>query len=131
MIFWLTWPIEWIAQLFVSERAKKVEKKIEQSIADPGYLTAKEWATIHGISKEKAAQQLEAAVTAGALERMYLYRGPIDFVVPESRLDKEVRPEELGLSEDDQPIVVSKFKVETVYVAPGDVNRSLPTRHAA
>lgn len=132
MIFWLTWPVDWLAQLLTSDRAKQIEKKIEEQLGHAGYLTVKEWGDIHGIPVDKAEQQLEAAVRAGALEKMYLYRGPLDFVVPENRLETEVSPGELGvIGDDDKPILVSKFKTEPVYVARVDVKPSIPIRDAA
>jgi hypothetical protein len=130
MISWLTWPVEVLAQLFISDRTAQIQKKIEEKLGDARYLTVDDWAEIHGVPAEKAEQQLEAAVKAGALEKMYLHRGPIDFVVPANRLETDVRPEELGVAgEDEDPIFVSKFKTEPVYVAPGEVGHT--TRHAA
>lgn len=132
MIFWLTWPVDWLAQLLTSDRAKRIEKEIEERLGHAGYLTMKEWSDLHGIPEDKAEQQLEAAVRAGVLEKMHLYRGPLDFVVPKNRLETKVSPEELGVIGDDaEPIFVSKFRTEPVYVARVDVKPSIPIRDAA
>lgn len=129
MTSWLTWPVEWLARRISHQRAKELEKKL----GDARYIAADQWASLNGITKQQAADELENAVTAGVLAKMYLYEGddsPVTFLVPEDMLGKPIKLSDIGyLDEDeDREVVASRLQSRPVYVATGEADHYV---HAA
>jgi hypothetical protein len=118
MISWLTWPIEIIARLLSRRRVDQIREELR----DARYMDAAEWAKLHHIEEPAAEQELERGVRAGFLKKMFLYEGndsPINFLVPETTLDKTIHLSEIGdfSEEEDRELTVSRLRSRPVYVA--------------
>lgn len=118
MLSWLTWPVDWLARKFSQPHVQK----LQAALGDERYIDTDTWAKLHHISKERAKQELEAAVKAGVLQEMYLYVGtdaPGDFLVPKEYLDQPIRLVDLGFIDEDEDttITANSLRSRQVYVA--------------
>jgi hypothetical protein len=118
MLSWLTWPVEWLAR----KLSQPQTQKLQAELGDARYIDVDTWASLKHISKERAKQELEAAVKAGVLDRMYLYVGsdaPGDFLVPEELLGQPIKLVDVGFidEDDDRTITPTALGSKQVYVA--------------
>ncbi len=120
MISWLTWPVDWLAR----KLSRRHVEEIQKALGDARYVEPEQWARLNDISPDEARDELERAVKAGVLEKMYLYEGgdaPTNFLVPEALLDKPIKLSEFGYSgeEQDNEVVASRLRSRPVYVSTG------------
>ena len=118
MLSWLTWPVDWLARRVSKPRAQELQTQL----GDARYIDEGEWASLNHIDKEQAKAELEKAVKAGVLQRMYLYEGsdaPGDFLVPEELLNTPIKLVDVGyLDEDeDRMVTATRLRSRPVYVA--------------
>lgn len=127
MVSWITWPVERLAGWLSDRRVRKIQKALRK---DERYVDAQRWASLNGISREAAQQELERAEHAGVFKKMFLYEGsdsPISFIVPASWLGRRIRLSEIGYFGDDEgtdvedrEVVVARSRTKPVYVAAGE-----------
>jgi hypothetical protein len=91
------------------------------------YIDPRDWAIEQGIEIIQAEEQLNKAVEAGKLQRLYLYEGsdsPITFLVTEEMLGESIKLSDLGYfgDEQDQEILVSPLRARPVYAHIPDVD---------
>lgn len=118
MLSWLTWPVEWLAR----KLSQSQTQKLQEELGEERYIDTDTWASLKRIDRERAKQELEAAVKAGVLERMYLYLGsdaPGDFLVPKELLDTPVKLVDVGFidEDEDRTITPTALRSKQVYVA--------------
>ncbi len=118
MLSWLTWPVDWLARTVTQSRAQEIQK----ALGDARYIDADEWASLNHVDKEQAKAELEKAVKAGVLQRMYLYEGddaPGDFLVPEELVDTPIKLVDVGFidEDEDRTVKASRLRSRLVYVA--------------
>jgi hypothetical protein len=118
MLSWLTWPVDWLARTVTQSRAQE----IQQALGDARYIDVDDWASLNHIDKEQAKAELEKAVKAGILQRMYLYEGsdaPGDFLVPEELIDTPIKLVDVGFidEDEDRTVTASRLRSRLVYVA--------------
>ena len=118
MLSWLTWPVDWLARTVTQSRAQEIQK----ALGDARYIDVDDWASLNNIDKEQAKAELEKAVKAGILQRMYLYEGsdaPGDFLVPEELVDTPIKLVDVGFidEDEDRTVTASKLRSRLVYVA--------------
>ena len=118
MLSWLTWPVDWLARTVTQSRAQEIQK----ALGDARYIDVDDWASLNNIDKEQAKAELEKAVKAGILQRMYLYEGsdaPGDFLVPEELVDTPIKLVDVGFidEDEDRTVTASRLRSRLVYVA--------------
>ena len=118
MLSWLTWPVDWLARTVTQSRAQEIQR----ALGDARYIDVDDWASLNHIDKEQAKAELEKAVKAGILQRMYLYEGsdaPGDFLVPEELIDTPIKLVDVGFidEDEDRTVTASKLRSRLVYVA--------------
>ena len=118
MLSWLTWPVDWLARKVSQPRAQE----LQAALGDARYIDENEWASLNHIDKEQAKAELEKAVRAGVLQKMYLYEGsdaPDNFLVPTELLDTPIKLVDVGFIDEDEDstVTVSALRSRPVYVA--------------
>lgn len=132
MLSWLTWPVDWLARRISRPQAQKLQAEL----GDARYIDETEWAALKHIDKEQAKAELENAVTAGILQKMYLYIGgdaPADFLVPKELLDTPIKLVDVGFIDEDEErtVTATALRSRPVYVAAEGQSETKPLVHAA
>lgn len=121
MLSWLTWPVDWLARKVSQPRAQE----LQAALGDARYIDAADWAALNHVDNDQAKAELDNAVKAGVLQKMYLYEGsdaPSNFLVPEDLLDTPIKLVDVGFIDEDEDhtVTASRLRSRPVYVAAQD-----------